>query len=322
MYDNVDFKLSILDNLGVDFLKETPRYFDVTSEHAFENGFAICGSLKDDNAGNYKITVSNRGITIKDGSLCKYHLGNNCQTLSRSETQRAIEKLSDTLHLPIDKAKVSRIDVAQNFIVKHPTQVYYNYLGTLKNSTRSEISNGGGGVETLYYQKRLGCFVFYDKVNEIIRKRQEVPDLFDNRNVLRVERRHTSRLPETFNVECVTAQMLYDENFYIKVIDEWKSNYLNIDKINDISLNFEAMRGKKDLQKMGVLALIQMRGGKLNILNEIKTAYKMGTLTKKQEYDLRAEINEACKLSAGLTMKSDAIAELDTKVKDAVRFYR
>jgi len=322
MYDNVDFKLSILDNLGVDFLKETPKYFDVTRETNFENGYAISGILRNDNDSNYKIIVSNRGVTIKDGSLCKYYLGDNFKTLGRSEAQQAIEKLSDTLHLPIDKAKINRIDVAQNFIVKHPAQVYCNYLGMLKDSTRSEVGNGRGGIETLYYRKRLGVLAFYNKIKEQTDKRQPIPDLYQNRNVLRYEQRHTSRLPQTFNVERVTAQMLFDENFYIKVIDEWKSNYLNIDKINDISLNFEAMKGKKDLQKMGVLALVQMRGGKLNILNEINAALKMGTLTKKQAYDMRAEVDEACKLNAGLTVKSDAIAELDKKVKEAVNFYR
>jgi len=121
MYDNIDFKLKIDTVSGIDFLRETPRYLDkITGEHNFESGRVVSGILGDINSNHFKVTVSSRGVNIKDGSLCKFHLGDNFKTLSRSETQKAIEQLSDTLHLPIEKACVSRIDIAQNFIVQNP----------------------------------------------------------------------------------------------------------------------------------------------------------------------------------------------------------
>ena len=52
-------------------------------------------------------------------------------------------------------------------------------------------------------------------------KRQPIPELFQNRNVLRYEQRHKDNLSKTFNVEYVTASMLYDEMFYKNVIDKW-----------------------------------------------------------------------------------------------------
>ena len=45
-------------------------------------------------------------------------LESNFKTLGHAETKKAIEQLSDTLHLPIEKAIVTRLDIAQNFIVK------------------------------------------------------------------------------------------------------------------------------------------------------------------------------------------------------------
>ncbi|MDZ7936354.1 MAG: phage/plasmid replication protein [Emticicia sp.] len=52
------------------------------------------------------------------GSLSKWFLGDNIQTLTRGDMKRATEKLSDTLHLPMSKAKVGRIDLAKNLLMK------------------------------------------------------------------------------------------------------------------------------------------------------------------------------------------------------------
>ena len=81
---------------GVDFLSETPQYFDVTGQHCFNGANVITGNLK-----GFRISVSERGVNLKDGSLCKYYLGDNFQTLGRGDTKQAIEMLSDTLHLPL-----------------------------------------------------------------------------------------------------------------------------------------------------------------------------------------------------------------------------
>ncbi|KAA6321755.1 hypothetical protein EZS27_028636, partial [termite gut metagenome] len=221
MYDNVDFKLRKDKVGGVDFLRETPLYFDVTGEHYFENGKAVSGSLN-----GYKITVTENGVNIRDGSLCKYHLGDNFQTLGRSDTQRAIEKLSDTLHLPINEATVTRLDIAQNFIVKHPLSVYLNHLGELRHGKRSICADS-----SLYYYLNKGVLIFYDKVKEQKAKGQPIPEIYTGRHTLRYEQRYRKRLPVALGVEQVTGAMLYDEAFYINVVNRWKESYKAIKKI-------------------------------------------------------------------------------------------
>jgi len=323
MFDNIDFKLKDTEATDTDFLSETPLYLDtITGEHNFNGVPVVSGILGDLGGNHFKVTVSSTGVNIKNGSLCKYYLGDNFKTLGRSETQRAIEMLSDALHLPIDRATVTRMDIAQNFIVQNPVQVYYNHLGELKYSTRQGVGNGIGTVETLYYYLSGGILSFYDKLKEQKDKRQPIPELYQNRNVLRYEQRYKSRLAQTFKVERVTAAMLFDEAFYIKAIDKWKDNYFNIKKINDITLNFDAMKGKTDLYNMGVLALVEMVGGELNLINQIKEAQKSGNLNKKQAYDLKQAVTAACKIKDGVTVPNDAILELDKKVKEAVKFYR
>ncbi|MDR1552590.1 MAG: hypothetical protein LBS69_03885 [Prevotellaceae bacterium] len=317
MYDNLTLKLRNTEATDIDFLNETAKYFDITGKHNFNNETVLSGILHND----FKITANRNGVNIS-GSLCKYYLGDNFQTLGRSDTQRAIEKLSDRLHLPLVKATVSRLDVAQNLIVNKPVNVYYNHLGELKHSGRAAVTNGAGTIETLYYYQSKGLLIFYDKIKEQKDKRQPIPELYKNSNVLRYEQRYQRRLPKAFNVERVTAAMLYNEKFYINLLDMWKNSYFAIKKINDITLNFENMKGKKDLYTLGLLSLIETAGGELAIITQIKEAYKSGKLTKKADYDMRQAIKAACREKVGITAKNECIFELDKKVNEAVKFYR
>jgi hypothetical protein len=317
MYDNLDLRIRNTDTPDTDFLRETAQYLDVTGEHYFRGEPAVSGTLN----GDFKITLNKNSVNIKGGSLCKWYLGDNFQTLGRSDTQQAIEKLSDILHLPIDKATVSRLDVAQNFIVKNPVEVYYNHLGELKHTKRSPITENGN-IEGIYYFGSNVQSLFYNKIKQQKSKGQPIPELYQNQNVLRYEQRYTSRLYKTLNVEHITATMLYNEDFYINVCNRWRNNYKAIKKINDITLNFDTMRGKKDLYTMGLLSLIQMQGGELAIIAQINEAQKTGTITKKTAFDMRQAITEACKMKGDITAQNEAILELDKKITDAVKYYR
>jgi len=314
MYDNIDFKIRRGDRPDIDFLAEVPNYIDVTGEHLYNGDQVVTGRYK-----QFEVTVNHRGVNIKKGSLCKYWLGDNFQTLGRSDVQRAIEKMSDELHLPVADATISRIDLAQNFIMKHPLEVYYNHLGDLKNAGRAPV---GKGNETLYYYLSSGLLVFYDKVKEQKAKGQQIPELYKDRHVLRYEQRYTSRLPKTFGVERVTAAMLYTEPFYIDIINRWRDNYRSIKKINDTSINFGAMKGKRDFDLLGRLSLIERAGGELSFIEQVNEAYRAGQLERRQADEIKRAARDACKAKEGITVKNEAILELDKKVNEAVRYYR
>lgn len=317
MYDTVNFRLSAENAGGIDFLQETPRYLDFLAYHDFSGKTIYTGSLWGlKSLCELKVTITSDIVKVGKGSLCKWHLGDNCKTMRRRDTQEAIEALSDILHLPMAKADVTRMDVAQNFIVKYPPAVYFNHLGGLKYAERLPMDNG------LYYKRPNQVVCIYDKNKERGSRGESVPDLFIGRNVLRYEQRYTQRLGSQFRVEAVKAAMLYDEKFYIDVIDRWHNTYKNIEKINDISLNFGMMRNKRQLNTMGILALVERVGGEEKILEQIEEAKKRGELTSKQAFDLRQAIKEACKMGDGMTVANNAIAELDKEIKEAVRYYR
>ena len=85
--------------------------------------------------------------------------------------------------------------------------------------------------------------------------------------------------------------MLYNEEFYMAALDRWKADYQAIQKINDITLNFQAMKTKQELYKMGILSLTEQAGGQMEMINQINEAQQRGELTKKQAYDLRVLAN-------------------------------
>jgi hypothetical protein len=312
MFDSVNFRLTQAEVSGVDFLSETPCYLEDVAEHQFSSGLvAVTGK-----AGGLKISLNRFQVKVCEGSLCKWYLGNNYQTMGRSDIQRAIEMLSDTLHLPMGKAAVYRLDIAQNFICKHPPEVYINHLGMLKNATR--LLNDG----SVYYQRAGNVLCFYDKNREQKRKREAVPELYEGRNVLRYEQRYTQHIARQLNVSEVTGALLYDVAFYMDLLNRWRDTYRDIQKINDITLNFQAMKTKQGLYKMGVLSLIERAGGQMEMIDQINEAQKRGELTNKQAYDLRQAVKDAGKVRDGLTVPNDAIQELDKKVKEAVMYYR
>ena len=312
MFDSVNFILTQDEVGGVDFMAEIPRYLDNVGEHVYSNGgVTITGML-----GGLYVSVSPYRIKVYNGSMCKWFLGNNYHTLSRRDTQHAIEKLSDLLHMPMNSATVTRLDMAQNFIMQYPIEVYLNHLGVLRGAARLRQQSG------LYYTKRGGLLCFYDKNREQKDKGEPIPEIYAGRNVLRYEQRYTSRLGKQLNVPRVTGALLYDERFYRGLVDRWRDIYKNIHKINDIELNLQAMRTVKDLQQMGILSLVERAGGQLQFLDLINEKQKRGELTRKEAYDMRQRVNKACENSAELVTPNEAIQELDKKVSEAVRFYR
>lgn len=311
MYDTIFARLTKGEVQGIDFLAETPCYLDNVAEHTYSDGVVVTGDV-----GNLRVTLNHFQVKVRDGSLCKWYLGSNFKTMGRKDTQMAIERLSDTLHLPIGKAIITRIDVAQNLITRYPPDVYYNHLGLLKYATRLQEPNG------IYYSQTGGRLAFYDKCKEQRKKGEDVPELYEGKNVLRYEQRYSKRIAQQMKVPEVTGSMLYDEAFYIGMLNRWRDTYRDIQKVNDVNLNFGVMKTKQQLYRMGVLSLIKQAGGQLEFITQINEAQKRGELTKKQAFDLRTIVKDVCKIREGLTAPNEAIQELDKKVSEAIMFYR
>lgn len=298
---------------GVSFLEETALYLDeITGQFEHQNGLhVVIGKL-----GCLTVSIDEAAARVGKGSLCKWFLGDNVQEMGRGDTKRAIEKLSDTLHLPMERAAVTRLDVAHNLLMRYPPGVYYNHLGGLRYATRLQEPEG------IYYKQGAGRLAFYDKAKETQRGGGQIPEICTGNNILRYERRFDKRLSHYLQEPEITAATLYNEAFYIKVVKMWLQAYRAIDKINDITINPEAMKSKKEFDRAARIALVEKCGGEAAMMDIIKEMQQRGDIDKVQAHRLKKTVKEACLSGVGLFVQSEVITELDQKVTEAAAYYR
>lgn len=263
-----------------------------------------------------KTSISENGISM-EGSICKSYLDNNFKTLTRQDTERAFEQLQDLLHIPLISADVKRIDIAQNFIMKEPVNNYFLHLGTSQYYQRLTQP------QTLYYSNKQRTKLFYNKIAEGKAKGYEIPQIWQNKNVLRYELRFLNRLLKQFNTSQIKAFNLFDEQFYIRLIDRWYNEFTNIDKNHTIldKMNTQLIKNPKDF--IYQLALLQIRQNGINETLESIEQLKAKNQFKHKEYysRLKADIKKLCK-SETITEGNSLIMELDKKIKRAKEFYR
>lgn len=311
MYDTINLRLKQADVPNTDLFAEAPYFLKHITETLHPNGVeSIRGNID-----NLLVLVSPYSLNIKGGSLCKWFLGDNMQIMSRKSAEEAIERLSDTLHLPMDKAQVTRLDVANNFILKHPVCAYTCHLGTLQGKPPLKEP------DALYYHYSGGRLCFYDKVKEQKKSRQPIPEMFVGRNVLRYEQRYLKDIPRQLNRSEVTAYMLYDEGFYIDVLKRWYAQYQRIKKINEQPIDLTHISTKEDLYTCGIVALAQRFGGFNELVNHITILQKKGSISRQKAFNMRDRINKASVHQFAL-YPSEEIEELDKKVMQAIRYFR
>lgn len=276
----------------------------------------LCGKI-----GNLKVTISNASVKIKDNSFCKWLLGDNIKTLQRKDIQHGIERLSDILHLPIKESYVQRLDLGANLIMKNEVSSYFNKLGCLLWFQRLEQEHG------LYYSSGGGNIklAFYDKLRERKEANEEIPLYLTNANILRYELRLLHRLPTILKVEEVKAKNLYEEQFYIRLWQLWRKYYYEIEKINEVDINYNFMIGVKKQNQLALIEFVLNHGGINNYLNSLKEAQKNGKLTRKEAHDMKKAVNEAFANNANnaeIIKQSELIKELNAKIDEVTLNYR
>ncbi|WP_455640028.1 phage/plasmid replication domain-containing protein [Parabacteroides sp.] len=270
--------------------------------------------------GDLKVSVSMAGVSIK-GSLAKFLLPDNTYTLTRHQVREAIEKLSDSLYLPVNCAKVTRIDISTNFIMSNEATRYFDLLGLCTYYNRNQATDN-----TLYYHNKgkehLRTMAFYDKAREVSDRYGSIPDVYKDTNLLRYEMRWNTRLPQQLNEPEITGSLLYDPRFYHKLIKSWADNYFKIEKKKQ--LKTEAMNSIKTVtdaaEYIYAIALSKLPSDEVqNVLRTLKANGvfkdpKNYTRLKKKLSDIvsKTEISEADELAK----------ELDNEIKQTLSYMR
>ena len=263
---------------------------------------------------NIRVKVQDSGLSA-NGSIAKYFLGNNAETLTRETTRQAIEKLSDDLHLPMKEALIYRLDVGQNFIVQEPIITYLTQLGEAKYFERGTIKKNKG----LLYTNGHNAISFYDKISDLKRHKEPIPCMYQGRNVLRYERRWRGRIAKQFKQPSITGSLLYDETFYYMCLEKWKQDFISIHK-RQLPTNEVNMNGTKEF--MLSLALLSVQHiGEDYLIETIKAQQKCGAINKKTARDLRIKLKEITRVRKNDSKNSNIMQELETKVSQTVHYY-
>jgi hypothetical protein len=258
------------------------------------------------NAGNLRVGVSERGVSIT-GSLAKFYLGTNLHTLTRSDTIRAFEQIADTLHLPIHKAKVTRVDVGQNIITNFKPELYYPYLGQSAYYTRLTQP------KSISYQNSQRTKKAYNKIAESKYNKVHIPEVYADKNVLRFEVSYTARLPKQFNQAVITPDTLTDERFYMNMYDRWFNEYEAIDKVGLFNMDTSKINTPKDYLEQ-FLATCILEKGLDNVLNHIELMREQKVYKQPEYYStLKRKVKEMVR-NKNKAEQPELIQELNNKI--------
>jgi hypothetical protein len=303
MYDTVKLSISTEIVPNINFLRDIPQYLTNVVDGIGRYGKYVTGYLD-----NLEIGINENQVSIYKGSLCKNYLGENFRTLTISDTQRAIEKISDNLHLPFHLANVTRLDFGTNIILNHPETCYYPYLGEAPYYDRRIYDNG------LQYIGSKKALSLYGKIIAQKRSRKLIPQPYMGLNILRYELKFMKGLRKQFNLPFIGGATLYEVQFYSMLMDRWKNEYLHIQKINNKTCKMIPTGSTRELiENMALFQLLDM--GQAEVLAAIKGWQQMGLITKKQANDHRAKIKLLAKTPID-EKGNELIKELDQKINE------
>jgi len=300
MYDKLHLHYNYDDNGYPDTDKIIYKISDVNHSEYANGSTCTSGSLD-----NLRVNINEMSVTIK-GSLAKYYLGNNFQTLSQKITSEAIEKLFDDLNLDINLCKVSRIDLSTNFTTDFKPTLYYDYLDSLMRFQRLVQP------DSLYYQQGSKRLLFYDKTEWAKQMRIEIPKQFEDQNILRYEMVLNKGITKYFNTDEILVKDLHGDSMYSRLVEEWYNFYNRIEKKSskEIVLNTHNIKSPKDFDKELLVYLARTKGFDY-IDNMIKDLKARNAFTSDEYYSrLKAKYRDYAKVEID---SEDIISEISEK---------
>jgi len=306
MFDTVKIWLAKENTPYTDLLTEVAPLIDVYDEKDSRKfGPCVLGKVN-----NLHVDIKETGLWVT-GSLCKFFYGNNLKTLDRRTTKDAIMMLSDTLHLPFDLARVSRIDFSENIYVE---KVPAEYLKCFGNASRYEKRVYPFGLNYINGRRKI---VFYDKVKEL--KKHDKPTfatIEPGKNILRYEVQLVKYLLQQFNMPKLLLSMIHEEGFYSQCLSIWEREYLKVHKEKRIILNPVFSGNTKEFENTIFHMGINAAGGQNAVIDLIDQG-RMAGASKMSIKRLKDKVQKANKAEQ-LVVISDLTSELDMKIKEVV----
>lgn len=260
-----------------------------------------------------KVSIYTGGISVI-GSLAKFLYPNNIYPLDRHGTAQAIEKLSDSLHLPIANAKVTGLEFGRAFVMKHPVESYLSKLGDMPKLLRYHFDVG-----TLYYKPRgkqqPKVYAFYDKKADAAAKGMALPIGFEDANLLKYEMRINGRLPQQIGVPIVTASTLSESDFYRLLMKQYQDSYFAISKLKQVKVDMSNIKTVSDAYDV-LVALLISQSDQRQITAFLEDMKEDKVFKDRKNYTrLKKKIQEVIN-KASVTTSDELIRELDDEIKN------
>lgn len=308
MFDTINFRLHASESKGVNLKEQIPPLLSSVSVHRYAaNDFSLW--LTGDLNG---LRVSTNGAVLKvgGGSLARWWHGNNIATLDKADTRLAVEALSDTLGVPMDKADLTRVDIAATIETNKPATAYLGAFGAYKRAKRMEYPTG------LEYTSRDVTLCLYDKAAQMSGNREHIPQEYAGKNLLRYELRLQRRLSRLLKTG-TTAETLWQDATYKALLELWAGEYMNIERIHAPIIDFAHITTPTDLERLGIAVLVDRYGGEKAVIRQIEAA-RGKALTRLQASRLRTKIKDSCRCESESGESGERLIELDSKIRAAV----
>ena len=157
----------------------------------------------------------------------KFLKGNNFEQINRIELIESVQKLSDLYRTNFNFWEVSGFDFNSNLELEHKPALYINYLGSLKNWTQIIDVNG----KTYHTKSNTKGLIFYDKSLEFIKRKQDIPIQFENKNILRIEASINKEISKIKALEKMkTMSNFTTKENYQQLPKLWLSMYEEVEK--------------------------------------------------------------------------------------------
>lgn len=267
--------------------------------------------------------IGNDTMTIY-GSIPKFINGNNFQFISKSEVEKAFDNLSEVIGSNLYQGVVTRVDYAGNFFMNHDPKLYYKFFGDSYKFKRLEFSSNIAWQGT---RGQARYKTIEDKTAWAKDTRNDIPDEFQNKHIIRYENRlkSSNRIAHVLgmNEKPTLKDILRHENIR-KLHDDWKRQYGKINKQNNL-IDFTKYMQKdnytpKEALDCLVMTLIQEAGEETlnDFMKFIREGQKFGTGQKgyNNTYRFREMIDNLRK--NWIRNNNDMIHEIDKAVEMTV----
>lgn len=286
MNDNIKFWIDRF-QIGEEVFQSLPNYLS----NATDNVNRETGEAKTTGfLANLRVMINESGMSVQ-GSLSRFHHWDedngkrgNLYPLNRHDTKKAIEKLSKMLgDVPMQKAKVKALEFGDWMPVRFPVAEYLKRCGGYPRLERFQFK-----AETLYYrhkgknQPKTLCL--YDKRADAKAKGYELPQGFEDGNLLKYELRLNGSIGRQLKWSEVTGETLYDRAFYKRLIDTYQQEFAKIMKLPQLNARTsESIKSVGDGVDAFFSRLIMQSGVDVidSYINELK---KQNAFTERANY--------------------------------------